>query len=539
VKQVLSHARTLDDKLIAYRHQIALSHAESREYAKTLKEGIGVLEIYGFDFPSDPSAAESLKEEMKVKVALHNRPYSCLLDQPLVENPLMELFKDVTQFALLSGNDRLLKIIAWKAIRLGLSKGIDHHFHTILVCLGNTLAKEKEIKVAFEICNTAVLMSEHYREDRGNYAYTQLIAYQGVLFQLQSFRSGVDTLLQCYKDLKLDGQIDPALGSALGHFFAIFATGIPIGPLVESKLILIEEFAVKTGNTSFASIFQMQRQFLLNLWKTSENPTDLKGCAFNEEKTLLLLDQTSKVYSMTLRDTSTFRLMLAFIFLDENCMAKMLDILRGYPMSDMAVPRLHLRLAFMGLSAYALLGTKNKSFEDVAKSCLAHFKELSKLGSVNATPIYRFMQALKSPSIKSFELAISSCAEAQFPHLEAMAKEHYGMYLMQSDINFSIGQDYIVSSYWLYFNWGAHAKASIMRKKHECIKISSKDQANSRIGKSISAASNNSNPSNQKVKEKSLIEEDKKKRFSLQAFSRKTFVLRRKSKSTRDLLGNS
>jgi hypothetical protein len=226
VKEVLNHARNLDDKLAAFRHQITLMHAETRDYSRTLKEGITVLEIYGYEFPAIPTAAECMKEEMKVKLALHNRAYSCLVDQPFVEIPMMELFKYVTQYALVSGNDRLLKIISWKAIRLGLQKGIDHNFHTILVCLGNTMAKDKELKAAFEIVNTAMLISERSREDKGNYAYTQLVAYQGVLFQLQSFRSGVDILLQCYKDLKLDGQIDPALGSALGHFLAIFATGI-------------------------------------------------------------------------------------------------------------------------------------------------------------------------------------------------------------------------------------------------------------------------------------------------------------------------
>lgn len=225
VKEVLNHARNLDDKLVAYRHQITLTHVETRDYSKTLHVAVEVLEIYGYEFPAIPTATECMKEEMKVKLALHNRPFSCLVDQPFVEIPMMELFKYVTQYALVSGNDRLLKIISWKAIRLGLQKGIDHNFHTILVCLGNTMAKEKEIKTAFEIVNTAMLISERSREDKGNYAYTQLVAYQGVLFQRQSFRSGVDMLLQCYKDLKLDGQVDPALGSALGHFLAIFATG--------------------------------------------------------------------------------------------------------------------------------------------------------------------------------------------------------------------------------------------------------------------------------------------------------------------------
>ena len=537
MNEVLSNARNLDDKLLAYRHKITLTHTETRDYANTLKEGIKVLEMYGYEFPAIPSATDCVKEEMKVKMAFHGRPYSCLLDQPLVENPLMELFKDVTQYALVSGNDRLLKIICWKAIRLGLQKGIDHHFHTILVCLGNIMAKEKEIKTAFEIANTAVLLSEMSREDKGNYSYTQLVAYQGVLFQLQSFRSGVDVILQCYKDLKLDGQVDPALGSALGHILAIFASGITLGPLVESKLILIEKFARKAGMQSFVALFQMQRQFMLNLWKKSDNPTKLSGCAFDEDEFLGGLDSTSRVYSMSLRDTSTFRLILAFVYHDHDCMAKMLDILREYPIADMAVPRLHLRLAFMGLSALYLIQLskkKNKRFEDIAKSCLAHFAQLTKLGSVNAKPIYHFMLAMKQPSIKTYELAIKSCSDAEFPHMEAMAKEHYGLHLCRGGSAVSVGQDYLVSSYWLYCNWGAHAKTTIMRNEHSCIKTASKKQANSRI-EALSTQSGNSSQNDRAERT------TRQKKLSFHSFRRKpkSIALKRKSKSSRDFLASS
>lgn len=312
------------------------------------------------------------------------------------------------------------------------------------------------------------------------------------MFQLQPFRSGVDILLQCYRDLKLSGDAESALGSAYNHFLVIFAASVPIGPLVESKLLLIEDFATSTENTSFAVIFQMQRQFILNLWKASNNPTELKGDAFNEEDNLSALDRNSKGYKMTIRDTSTYRLILAFVFSDEACMTKMLDVLRDYPMSDMLVTRLHLRLTFMGLSAYLLLQRqKSKTIEDIANSCLTHFKLMSKLGSANATPVYHFLLAMKQPSVKSFELAIDSCAESKFSHLEAAAKEHYGLFLC-SQGDATIGNDYLVSAYWLYYNWGAHAKSQAMRIKYSCIKNIPACKANSRIATSSNSDRNTS-----------------------------------------------
>jgi hypothetical protein len=232
---------------------------------------------------------------------------------------------------------------------------------------------------------------------------------------------------------------------------------------------------------------------------------------------------------MTLRDTSTYRLQLAFLFNDQITMRKMLDILSDYPMSDISVPRLHLRLTFMGLSAFALLQTsKNKTIEGIAKSCLAHFSSLSKLGSVNATPVYHFLLALKQQGIKSFELAIDSCAEASLPHLEAMAKERYGTYLCHEGNSTTIGQDYLVSAYWLYYNWGAHAKASAMWEEHACIRTASKDQANSRIGQSSSVASGKS----QKEKGQILIQDRRKKLLKRKQFGFRMRSFRWKGKAT-------
>jgi hypothetical protein len=121
-----------------------------------------------------------IKEGVKVKMALHNRGYTLLLEQPVTDVPIMELFKTLTRYALLADNDRILKLLCWKAVRLALAKGVDHHLHTILVTLGNSLAKGNDIKFAFEVGNTAVLLSERHREDKGNYAYTQLCAYPGM-----------------------------------------------------------------------------------------------------------------------------------------------------------------------------------------------------------------------------------------------------------------------------------------------------------------------------------------------------------------------
>ena len=104
--------------------------------------------------------------------------------------------------------------------------------------------------------------------------------------------------------------------------------------------------------------------------------------------------------------------------------------------------------------------------------CLSFFARLSKLGSANAKPVHKFMLAMKTPSLKAFKTAIGACVEASMVHLEAMARERCGVFLYGEN-NEALANDYITDAYWLYQDWGAHAKALQMLQQYELLKVNS------------------------------------------------------------------
>eukprot|EP00984_Skeletonema_dohrnii_P024526 scaffold13663_cov78-Skeletonema_dohrnii-CCMP3373.AAC.3 len=157
---------------------------------------------------------------------------------------------------------------------------------------------------------------------------------------------------------------------------------------------------------------------------------------------------------MTLRDASIFRLQLAFIFNNTKCMAEMLETLSGYPFEDQVISRFHIRACFQGLAAFAL---PEKKYHVIGNKCLKYSRRMKKLGSTNAPPAYFFIAAMKKPTKKAFTAAIDSCREANMPHLEAMARERYAMFLLARNET-ELGHSSITSAYWLYFDWGAHGK---------------------------------------------------------------------------------
>jgi len=420
--------------------------------------------MYSYNIPLQPTKIDLIREKMKLRLAFKSRSYASLLKLPIIEDPIFELFNQVCWDAIFSGQPRLLMVVAWTAIRRAIEKGVERHLPHMLVALGTLLGKKGNIKAANEIGNVALTVSENFRDNKADYSSTRFANYAGIIFYLQSFRSGVDILHQCYKDLRFVGRFEPALGSQLNYIYAYFAAGYQMGTIFESKLLVVDEFCKSIDKSGFAASFQIHRQFAMNLRQRSDHPTLFNGPAFEQDTALAnMSDQARK---MTLRDASIFRLELAFIFNDSECMAEMLETLSGYPFEDQVISRFYIRACFMGLAAFSLA---EKNYHAIGNKCLKYFRRMKKLGSTNAPPAYFFIAALKKPTKKAFTTAIDSCREASMPHLEAMARERYAMFLLTRN-ELELANSCLTYAYWLYFDWGAHGKSLSLAREYPFLK---------------------------------------------------------------------
>lgn len=268
-----------------------------------------------------------------------------------------------------------------------------------------------------------------------------------------------------------------SLNGLHGYAQCFFGAGCEIGPIFESKLLVVEEYCRNLGRQSSLILFSMFRQFALNLRKPSDTPSKLVGEAFNEEQVLSELEGSA--HFQTLRDSSSLRVQLAFVFWNEADMVDLLKVLETYPLQDQFVARLHNRLAFTGLAAFAMCRRKDcASYKALGEKCLGHFKFLSKNGSVNARPVYLFLKAMKSPSRDAFREAIESCAEGKFVNLEAIINERYAAFLREEKDEAAF-KECITNAYFLYQEWGAHAKALHLSNDHEFLKKAKRTKARS------------------------------------------------------------
>ena len=138
----------------------------------------------------------------------------------------------------------------------------------------------------------------------------------------------------------------------LGHIECYFAAGLDLDALLETKLILMEQLCRDLERMGLLISFQIFRQFTQNLRTRCEHPTLFIGEVFHEEDALK--EMNPNAHKMTIRDSSSMRLQLAFIFWDVECMEQMLKRLHEYPVKDLFIARLHNRLSFTGLAAFGI-----------------------------------------------------------------------------------------------------------------------------------------------------------------------------------------
>ena len=145
INEVLANAKTLDDKFIAKVNQFMIKRDTTRDYGTAIEDGLKVLNMYGYNIPLKPTKADVVKQEMKVKMALKNRSYSCLAEIPVQDDPIFQLFAHICECAVFNPNqshERLLTVLLKRLILRVIDKGMGKEFPSTFIALGLTELKK-------------------------------------------------------------------------------------------------------------------------------------------------------------------------------------------------------------------------------------------------------------------------------------------------------------------------------------------------------------------------------------------------------------
>jgi hypothetical protein len=479
-EEVLAHARTKEDVLQAQTQVLrCLIAGNTRDYMKGIDMSLDILKAHHIHLPRHPNRLHGGIENWKLKRALPDGNLENILKVPQAQDAtqiqLMKILTDrLSICCLMTPGKRTLGWIAGvRALSMACTHGINHSTPIAIVSLASQMRTKGNVKQACEYADLAVKACDLFSEIPGGcHARVKVLVYSTIFPQARSFHSCLDPLLDANRISLRTGETEFASSSAFSYCFTYLCVGLNLGPL-EPDLVAFGQEARQFGMASSVQVvFQILRQTILNLQTEVENPTVLKGEVMDQEEVLGQMEGRGRW--MTLRDISTFRLMLSCIFGDLKTAEEMLGILDKYPTADLSVARGHLRRCYTGLAAFAVGHARGKKkYLQLGTKILKQVKADVKQGSVNAHPILSLLEAEQSRSQGKYDEAIKLCARSGLIQHEAYMYERAGLAMLdQKDDG---GAEYYLSlALELYNDWGALGKVFQLKSQYAFLASSSR-----------------------------------------------------------------
>jgi hypothetical protein len=362
--------------------------------------------------------------------------------------------------------------------------------------------------------------------------------------QNHPFVESLENFVDIYRHAMANGAANYAMSSAMHYPLTYFVCGKPLNALLDAKLVLFQDKAVQLQMHDFAALFYCARQVLYNL--QGKNPGSSVTAIPGDTQVLSKLE--GRMRSMTERDFAIYRMMLAVIFGDLDCMEELMTCLEDIPLFDLSFARQILRVTFCGFAAY-LLSRDCRSPKKNLKFAIEVVKELKRLdradgsstkeeGSVNFRPIVLCLAAFDANSAENYDIAIAACSDRHLLHLQALMCEHAGLLcLKRSNVaaqsppgikartskakgNYDpkreharklatnvvsnvpmankeedLGRQYLGKAMWLYQDWNATAKVSQLKQRFSFLQNLSRRAAGLKLSSSSSVGSLYSNES--------------------------------------------
>jgi hypothetical protein len=481
-EEVLAHACTKEDVLQAQTQLLrCFSSGTTRDYMKGIDMSLDILTAHDIHLPRHPNRLALRVENWKLKRALpSNGQLENILKvsqaQDAKQIQLMKILTERLAFCciVIPGKGTLGCIASVRALIMACTHGISHSTPIAIFNIAMQIGLKGNRKQACEYGDLAIKACDLFSEIPGGcHARVKMLVHSATFPAARSFHSSLDPLLDANRIALRTGDIESASASAFSYCFTYLCVGLNLGPL-EPDLVAFGQEARQFGMASSVQlVFQILRQTILNLQVTKvDNPTLLKGEVMDQEEVLGRMEGRDRW--MTLRDISTFRLMLSCIFGDLKTAEEMLVILDKYPTADHLVARGHLRRCYTGLAAFAVGHARGKKkYLHLGTKILKEVKEDVKQGSVNAHPILSLLVAEESRTQARYDEAIKVCARSGLIQHQAYMYERAGLALM--DKQDKGGAEYYLSlAMELYEDFGALGKVLQLKDQYAFLASSSR-----------------------------------------------------------------
>ena len=464
----LQHAKSIEDRSNVYA--IRINHlCESHRFTEAVTYLLKVLDEIGYGIKRNPGKLTILKELAQVKWQFRGKSTDDILNLPEMQDERAKAFVKLTvmsSVAIFGSAPDILPIINFRQTRLALKYGNSEFSPYSYSAYGFAItAFLGDINKGYELAKMSLQLIEK-NDNLLMKAKVMVLFYAFLSYWKGSLIESINPLKDAYLIGRQTG--DLLYASFAASFFnqiRIYA-GHNLHELRDSLTGYCT--TIKNLNQDLVYIItEIHRQFVLNLVNKVEEPWILQQDDFNEDQSLLKLEELNDEASKF--DIYFYKLMLACLFNNYEIGYENAELARKY--EEETTSRQIPYPSFLFFSAMAFLKSekhnpggltsKNKKIAVKKISLLKSFAKYAPQNFENKhTLLEAFLLEASGSNVEctlKYQKAVELSAKSNFIHEEAIAREHFAYFLINIGQR-EFGELMIQKAYQCFQKWGAENK---------------------------------------------------------------------------------
>ena len=501
IEIVLLNAKTLLEKVKIYQIKIEL-YKSRNEGIDAISIGLEVLKSFGVDFPKHPTPKDIEAALQKTHLILAEKQIEDLLNLPEMNDreklAIMNILGRLLSVTYIC-SPLLFPLIALQQVNISLEYGhcaasaLAHAMYAIILNSG-----KGDINSSYKFGELALNLLDKFNSEE-----LQCI----VIFTVNSFtkcwkehlKESLSPLLKAYSIGLEFGDLEQAAYSLCFYLEHSFWLGKELSEL-ETKISNYNQQIAQLKQEIVLTLNSINWQVVINLIKDSNNPHFLNGEAFNEQKMLPILQESSHRQGLCYFHIQ--KLFICYLF-EEYSQAYENSILAKDYLD--AVPANFIRGIFYFYDSLAMLvvypemneSEQNEILEKVSDN-QERMKKWAHHAPMNFLHKFDLVEAERSrilgnhlDAMDAYERAITKAKENEYINEEALANELAGKFYLEWGKN-NIARTYFTDAYYAYMRWGAKAKVEHLQQRYPQLitPISLQEKISQTLDESVTNKSN-------------------------------------------------
>ncbi|MEG4108286.1 protein kinase domain-containing protein [Microcoleus sp. S13_C5] len=477
IADILSHARTLEDRLAAYEVKLQALKAQN-QLQEAIDLGLKILNFLEISLPKNATPSDIEQAFNEMETALEGRSISELIDLPetsdraiLAATRILASLCPVAHMAQFN----LLPILLFQQVKLALRYGnAPAHTHAyaglglILCCLRD------DIEIGYEAGKLALALLDRIEAEAFRSASTFVATYFTLPWKT-AIQSTFNLMLKAYTSGVNTGDLEHAAYAVERYGQLAFFSGAVELSHLETQMDGFAEFMRKQHQDSILQIHNITHQAVLNWQGKSTDPLMLAGAVYDERS---VLPQHHKQNNrLGLIYYYLHKLILVYLFADDSqaavdCAIQTIPYLDGGS-GSIILPLFHTYDSLARLRNYNDVSPEKQQqyLTEVAANQKkiknwANYAPMNYLHKHDLVEAERYRVLLRNYEAADFyDRALNGAKENGYMQEEALANELAATFYLNWGKE-KVAAGYMQEAYYCYAKWGAKAKIDDLEKRY-------------------------------------------------------------------------